>query len=177
MTEDRFTSNLGDELKGWTDPKVYKVITPIRTKKESADWVNHLSDLRDEMRGGDIIIWPLGRGNLAREQDFRTWEAVDAMVRKLPLGVRSVVTGINDKTDKEDKWMAGKVNCSIANVNTRMYKILQKYPLDTLFVPIVGLRYGDYWGLGQRTPGKPTRVGLIKVASAIVDGIRRTRMV
>lgn len=52
----------------------------MRTKKDSVDWVNHFSEFRDEMRRGDIIIWTLGRGDLAKEQDFRAWESVEEFI-------------------------------------------------------------------------------------------------
>lgn len=149
----------------------------MRTKREAMDWVYHLMELRDEMDKGDIIIWTLGRCELAKEQDARAWEAITELLKSLPEGVRLVGLGVNERLDISDRWMAGKVNRSIENLNNRVYNVLKKYPLDTLFVPIKGLGYGDYYGLGERTPGKLTRAGLVKVVSAIVEGIRKSGMV
>lgn len=177
VTEDRYTSNLGDELKGWVDHKMYKIVTPMRTKRESMDWVYHLKELREEMVKGDIIVWSLGRCDLAKEQDSRAWEAIAELLNSLPVGLRVIGLGVNERTDINDRGMSGKVNRSIENLNNRVYNVLKKYPLDTLFVPIKGLGYGDYYGLGERTPGKLTRAGLVKVVSALVESIRKSGMV
>lgn len=36
VTEDRYTSNLGDELKGWTDPKLYNSLAQLAINHDVA---------------------------------------------------------------------------------------------------------------------------------------------
>lgn len=144
VIEDEYTNNLGTEIKNWIGNDKGEVVMPMRTKRESLDWLRHLTDLKDEMVAEDVIVWAAGRMDLAKEQDDRAWRAVELLMGRLPEGVRFVFLGLNERKDFQNEWLGGKVNRRIDGINSRIIRILMNKPLDTLFVRFQGLTFGDY---------------------------------